>query len=190
MKPIRGVGFNSGGKYKARECGKDTEVYRYWYNMMQRCYNPKYHDTQPTYVDCSVTTEWHDYQVFAEWFYNNKYSNNGYHLDKDILVPNNKVYSPETCCFVPSELNTLCNAYLNARGEHPQGVYWNKRAKKYLSRIRIHGKHKHLGYFDCPKEAHQAYVIAKEAHVKVMANLWFGSIDPKVYCALMDWRVR
>lgn len=187
---VSGIGYNSGGVYKRTEHGKPTKVYLLWLGIFNRCYSDYQLERRPSYKGCTIDERWHDFQDFAKWCDEHKYSDMGYQLDKDILVVGNKVYSPETCCFVPSELNTLCNAYLNARGEHPQGVYWNKRAKKYLSRIRIHGKHKHLGYFDCPKEAHQAYVIAKEAHVKVMANLWFGSIDPKVYCALMDWRVR
>lgn len=31
----------------------------------------------------------------------------GWHLDKDILLKGNKVYSPETCAFVPAKINSL-----------------------------------------------------------------------------------
>jgi hypothetical protein len=38
-----------------------------------------------------------------------------------------------------------------------KGVCMNKITKKWISRIRINGKLKHLGYFDCELKAHLAY---------------------------------
>ena len=40
------------------------------------------------------------------------------------------------------------------------GVCWNKHAKKWRARIRIAGRHKHLGYFTNEDEAAEAYQIA------------------------------
>jgi len=37
------------------------------------------------------------------------------------------------------------------------GVYYHKANKKWLSRVRIDGKHKHLGYFSTEEEAGLAY---------------------------------
>lgn len=40
------------------------------------------------------------------------------------------------------------------------GVGWSKSMKKWRARIMYGYKGKHLGYFDCPKEAHEAYCVA------------------------------
>lgn len=189
MKLVRGVGYNSGGKHELRIDGKSTTTYGLWVNMLNRCYSSEYHERVPTYIGCTVADEWLDFQVFAEWVFNYKYKGDNYQLDKDLLIEGNKIYSPETCCLVPVQLNTLLISATAARGEHPQGVYFNKPRGKYLSRLSVGGRSRHLGYFKCPQKAHQVYVVAKEAHVKHMADLWLGNIDPKVYIALMDWRV-
>lgn len=41
------------------------------------------------------------------------------------------------------------------------GVSWNKSSKKWIVHIRIDGKQKHLGYFESPEAASQAYLKAK-----------------------------
>ena len=49
-------------------------------------------------------------------------------------------------------------------GKWPMGVYWNKGRNKFHARIKVNQKQIHLGYFDCPDEAHQAYLHAKKIH--------------------------
>lgn len=44
------------------------------------------------------------------------------------------------------------------------GVGFHKREQKYIAKIQINGKKKHLGYFTNPKEAHEAYLTAKRLH--------------------------
>lgn len=184
-----GIGYNTGGKYKVKEYGRHTVAYRTWRNMFQRCYEPKYHEDYPTYIFCEVDESFHNYQDFAQWFYAHKYSGLGYELDKDLLVVGNKIYSPDTCCFVPNSLNVLLNNNKAMRGELPQGIHFQKNNKNYVARLSIGNKRKHLGVFDTPEEAFAVYKKAKEDNVKRMADLWFGNIEPRVYSALMDWKL-
>lgn len=181
------VGYNSRGSHKAFSDGKQTNGYFVWRSMIERCYSAKYHEKCPTYIGCSVANEWHDFQDFAEWFYNNPYTDKGYHLDKDILIKGNKVYSSETCCLVPQELNKLLTSRDRARGVYPEGVSLKKGQSRFLSQISIEGKRKHLGYFDCPNKAHQAYKKAKERNVRDMAVKWRDRIADNVFNALMNW---
>ena len=41
------------------------------------------------------------------------------------------------------------------------GVSWHKKDKKWRARIQAHKKNRHLGNFDTPEEAHEAYLAAK-----------------------------
>ena len=51
-----------------------------------------------------------------------------------------------------------------AVGKWPLGVNWDKGENKFRARITVNLKTVHLGYFDCPDEAHQAYLAAKKIH--------------------------
>ena len=188
-KLILGVATDSKGQYKAAIDGKYTKARSTWRNMLQRAYCPKYHATRPTYVGCSVADEWLEYQNFAEWFENHEYSNHGYELDKDILLPGNKIYAPDRCAFVPRELNNLLLDRGASRGQYAQGVTSYKGWSNFRASIRINGKLKHLGYFDTEQEAYQAYKKAKEQYVKDSANLWKNDIADEVYHALMQWEL-
>jgi hypothetical protein len=114
-------------------------------------------------------------------------------LDKDILFKGNKIYSPETCCFVPNEINVLLCKNDSKRGKMPIGVYERKMVNgyKYVAYVNNTKKHFHLGTFDTPKEAFQAYKSAKEAYIKEMATQYYkdGKITERVYDALMKYEV-
>lgn len=186
-KLIHGVAFNSRGKYKTSN--EHKIVYRAWRNMLERCYSKHIHDKHPTYIGCAVSDEWLDYQDFAEWFESNEYAKKAYQLDKDLLFPNNKVYSPQTCCFVPSELNSLLLDSAAARNDNPQGVSFNKPMNKYFASIKINNMKTHLGYFYRSQDAYQVYKAAKEAHVKEKALEWKDRIADNVFQALMNWQL-
>ena len=187
---ILGIATNSKGEYKACVDGKYTKAYKTWHNMLHRAYCPKYQAKYPTYIGCEVSEEWLEFQQFVEWYENNEYSDYGYTLDKDLLIPGNKLYAPERCVFVPQQLNKLLNDHGAARGQYKQGVSFKKGHNKFGASIRIDGKKKGLGYFDTEIEAYLAYKKAKEENVKRMANLWRDSIAANVYEALVNWELR
>ena len=117
------------------------------------------------------------------------YGVKGWQLDKDILVKGNKLYSKDTCCFVPSEVNNLLIKRDNFRGEYPVGVHFDKYAGKFKAQLAINGKVKFLGRFNTPEEAFQAYKLAKEVQIKVVANKWKHLLDERVFQALMAYEV-
>jgi len=47
-----------------------------------------------------------------------------------------------------------------------KGVCFDNRRAKWRAHITHHKKHIFLGYFDCPQEAHNAYLSAAEVHHK------------------------
>lgn len=175
--------------------GKDKQVYRLWLRLLERAYNENYHLKFPTYEDVEVCEEWLNFQNFAKWcysqeFYNtNDHKGNTYQLDKDLLCKGNKIYAPETCCFIPAEINGLLIKNDKDRGEYPIGVYPNNDHTKFRAHVSCYGKLKSLGSFSTPEEAFQAYKKAKESHIKLVAEKWKGRIDEKTYKGLLSYEV-
>lgn len=188
-KLIYGVGLNSKTKYPSTRHGKHTAGYRAWRNMLERCYSAKLHFEKPTYLNASMSSDFFDFQDFANWYYNHPYSEIGYDLDKDILIPGNKVYSPDTCCFIPHELNSLLTDSGKSRGRYPQGVKLDKRSGKFTCQINKNGKIRHIGTFLTCDDAYEAYKLAKEEYVKERALEWRDAIASDVFNALMRWRL-
>lgn len=183
---VQGVGFLGVGRHKTKVDGKVNPAYRTWKNMLLRCYGPSFSDRFPAYTGCTVAPEWHNFQIFAEW-YHTQVIGEGWGLDKDLIVKGNKVYSAETCSFVPREINNLLLNHKNGRGDLPQGVCCYQ--GRYRAHISVRGKLQHLGTFSTPEAAFAAYKGVKEAHVKDMANFWKPEIDPRVYAALTAYTV-
>ena len=186
---VSGVGFLGSGKYKRTVNGKATAAYQYWRGMFNRCYDEGYLKKRPTYRGCTVCDEWHNFQVFAKWLYKQEFIKSGYELDKDILLKGNRIYSPETCCLVPRQINTVLNNCAASRGSLPQGVDTCSVVGKYRARVRISGKNTELGVFDTIESAYKAYKKAKEDNVKNVALEWKDAIDKKVFKALMSWEL-
>ena len=189
-KSIHNIGFLGQGLYTSRDIIlKRLKNYTAWINLIGRCYNERLKENLPTYKDVTVCEEWHNFQVFAEWFEENynPETMEGWHLDKDILFKGNKIYSPETCTFVPMEINKLFIRCQNCRGELPIGVY--KFKNKFKAQININGKRAGLGIFKTSEEAFQVYKTAKEEYIKEIANKWRGQITEEVYNTLYKYQV-
>lgn len=136
-------------------------------------------------MGCSVDSRWRKLSNFKKWYDKNHIP--GYELDKDILVPGNTVYGPDTCCYVPQELNKLFTDSAAARGKYPQGVSLFKVSGKFHAQINYYGKVQHIGYFDNPEDAHKSWLIAKRAYIKEVALnlLRSGKISRKLYKAVI-----
>lgn len=188
---VYGIGFMGNGKYKSRINGKNTNEYREWKSMLERCYNKECQNKRPTYKYVTVDEYFHNFQNYCKWREDNYYEIEGekMNLDKDILCKGNKIYAPDKCIFVPERINELfikCDAI---RGAFPIGVTYNKRINKYTASCRIENKKKHLGYYDTPEEAFKAYKTFKEAYIKQIADEYKNKIPKKLYDAMYAWTV-
>ena len=187
-KAIFGVGIND-YPYPIKEKGKHIQSYSIWQNILARCYDAKVHLKYPTYKGCSVCEEWLLFSNFKKWFDENYVE--GWHLDKDILVKGNKIYSSDTCCFVPKEINKMFTKSNSIRGKYPIGVTFHK--GKYdatITRTRCGIKKRTtIGSFPTPEDAFVAYKIAKEMWIKEVADNWKDSLKPNVYEAIYNYNV-
>lgn len=187
---IYGVATNDYEGYIMDDNSRPIDSYNTWFQMIRRCYNESERHLHPTYADCTVCDEWLKYSNFKEWFDNpeNGYRK-GYQLDKDILLKGNKVYSPDTCCFVPNELNSITTKANTLRGDTPIGV--SKNGNKYRAAYGRLNKLIYIGLYDTPEEAFQAYKKAKEAWMKEYGEILYkdGLITEKVRDALSRYKV-
>ena len=171
-KLVYGVGVNDVGYVVARKVdGRRVTCpyYQRWSNMLQRAYSTKCQERFPTYKGVSVCGEWHTFSAFKKWMRLQDWRGNA--LDKDLLIPNNKHYSPSTCCFVSVALNTLLLTCEAKRGAYPLGVSLHKPSGKYQASCCVSGKLTHLGYYTTPEAASIAYKTFKAKVIREAAEL-------------------
>lgn len=163
-----------------------------WGNMKTRCYNQNYHKERPGYAACTICDEWlEDKRKFYEWVDRNFYVIDGeptVELDKDILIKGNKLYSPETCIFVPKRINDLF-CHINGHTENglPTGVMYSEKTGKYIAKTCIDKKKKTLGFFETPEEAFAEYKKHKEAEIIHTADIYKDVIPEQLYKAMIAW---
>ena len=180
-----------GAKYPSRVNGVLTREYKLWMDMLRRCYSDGFKKKHPAYKDCEVSENFKSYEYFYEWCNEQiGFGVDGFEIDKDLLIKGNKVYSENICVFIPKEINQLLTKRASSRGEHLNGVCWDKRHKAFKAQVRKNKeKRENLGFFKTEIEAFNAYKKAKEAFVKEQANKWKGEIDERAYQALMKYTV-
>ena len=158
--------------------------YRTWRDMLRRCFCEKWRVRYTTYKDVTCCKEWTLFSNFKRWMEQQDWE--GKQLDKDIIFPENKVYSPETCAFVSSVTNKFVEARDASRGEYPLGVCWQKREEKFVAQccnpFMVGERNvKYLGYFNTPEEAHEAWRKRKHELAQLVAAT---ESDPRVVEAL------
>ena len=177
-KPILDVGIND-ADYIVQPIINKKQIYcpfyGKWKSMLERCYSEKYQFRFPSYIGCSICEEWHSFMAFKGWM--DKQNWQGKQLDKDILMPRNKVYSPATCIFVDNKINSLLNEYSAGRGEFSKGVSHHKETNKYRARICIDGKIKNLGLYATQGKAALVYRHAKYCEILRHAAM---QTDPRI----------
>lgn len=178
------TGFKGVGPYSSKNSPLE---YIKWQSMMERGHSKGFKNKKSTYLDCCVDPQWHNFQEFAEWCqwqagFAQTTDGRNWALDKDILYKNNKIYSPETCCFVPSEINI---EFRTKRGRKlPTGIsVFNDKFIAFCAS-------EYLGLADTIEEAHILYKSAKEFRLRTLASKYKENIEPRVYHTLMNYKVQ
>lgn len=165
--------------------------YNKWRDMMTRCYGK---NQKRAYDDCAVCEEWKTYENFEKWYDKNYYKcgEEKITLDKDILIKGNKLYSPETCVFVPHVINSSFTTCKDRRGKLPIGVC-QYRDGRYTTSINKHGRQHWIGYFKTPEDAFYAYKETKEEYIRQIADEYrvkYPDFSEKLYNAMYEWEVK
>lgn len=183
-------GYYGIGKYVTKINGKHTKEYLVWRTMLVRCYSHTYINKHPTYQKCYVCDEWLNFQNFAEWFHKNYYEikNEIMDLDKDFMSLNNKVYSPETCIFIPQSLNkTIIYNGVKHSGLPVGVVYANDNHNIFVVKYRENNKDIFVGRFTDKHEAYLKYIEAKNQRLINLIGQYRLYMPTKVYQVLCDF---
>lgn len=154
-----------------------------WSSMITRCYSEKLHSRAPTYESCLTISEWHYFMTFRSWMEKQDWQNK--HLDKDILFPGNKVYSPDTCVFVDQKVNKFILETRSELSQYKIGVSFSEERNKFCASGKDFqtGKTKNLGRYDTEDEAHIAWLTEKRRQARLLAS---EQTDLRVAKALID----
>lgn len=179
-KPVYGVGIND-SKVNTRQ----SKAYIVWKAMLARCYSENTLKKNQAYKGCSVCEEWLVFSNFKKWFDENYHENA--QLDKDILCQGNKVYSPNTCCFVPQEINKFFKGHSHKK-VIATGIV--KQYNKYRAQFRV-GNKTYRASFDTLADAQQFYAEHRKSRITELAESYLANnmITPNVYKAIIRYAV-
>lgn len=155
-----------------------------WRSMLERCYCIKFQQRggNGRYAECDVCDDWLRFSTFKSWMQQQDWE--GKQLDKDILVPHNKLYSPSTCAFVDKRVNLFVNDRAAYRGTLLIGVSICPMSGRFKSACSGRdGGLQYLGLFDTELEAHKAWLAFKLEQAKILAA---EQSDPRVAKALIE----
>lgn len=188
---VLGKGYMGKGAYNRKTHLKEYEM---WVHMLERCYSPLLKERAPGYEGVTCCDRWLNFQYFCEDIHaygQDIYDKDAkYELDKDLLVPGNKIYCPERCCLLPTELNCILTQATRSRGDLPIGVFIDYDRGVYRARISKKNHSYNSGQrFKTPEEAFAWYKREKESYVRERADAWSEKLDPGVVDALFKWEV-
>ena len=187
---VCGVGYL--GEYSTLDKdGNTTKEYTAWRCMLERCYGNK---ELEAYKYCIVSEEFHNASYFKDW-YNKQVGahREDFHIDKDILSSDCKIYAEDTCMLVPQEVNSFFVKHNNkkVKSNLPTGVMYNPKntSRPFTAMYSGHGGEKHMSYHDNEWSAFIAYKQSKENRSKELSEKWRGQIDNRVYEKLINYKV-
>lgn len=181
-KTMYGIGFRGEGPYTMHK----QLTHSKWSGIFHRCYDEQYNLDHPTYGEAYCHEDWHNYQNFCKWAYEQiGFGVKGFDLDKDLLVKGNKVYGPATCVFIPQELNKILGNTGPERGISTRPDLNGKWVARYQT---ISGE-VYLGCHEKEK-ALEIYQESKLEYLKERALYWKDQIDPRAFDALMNYTFR
>jgi hypothetical protein len=123
---------------------------------------------------------WYSFTAFKAWAEKQDWV--GKQLDKDLLVPGNRVYGPDACCFVPQYIN------LTVVGLNSDGYVFraNKRSKQYEAGVTEDGRSLWIGSYDTAEEARAAWLRKRAEMIEKAVDRYRkeSSPDQRVIAAL------
>lgn len=193
---VFGVGI-IGTKYPVSFNCVHTKEYTVWKSMLKRCYDHKTKERNTYYKDVECCEEWLNFESFCDWLHEQSnfdkwHNGKRWALDKDIRIKGNKIYSPETCCLVPQNVNCLFLKRDALRGAYPIGVGYKNNSFVAVCNNSLTGKREEIGNYSTPEKAfYLGYKPYKEDIIKQVAQIEYDNenITKECYEAMMNYEV-
>lgn len=192
---VHGVGI-IGTKYDICQSNKKSREYTTWASMLKRCFSKTFKEDNLAYKDVTCCEEWFLFDNFYEWLhgqgnFDKWITGKRWCLDKDILLKGNKIYSPNTCCLVPMNVNILFVNHNTTRGNLPIGVHVNGNGYNARCRNPFYNKIKDLGTYNSKQEAFSVYKKYKEHLIQQVAKEEYdnSNITKECYNAMINYKV-
>lgn len=166
------------------------KAYRSYVGLIERVYTRR--ESNVSYEGCSVVPEWLYFENYKPFFVEDPFRQEGWHLDKDLLFQGNKVYGPDTSCFIPPEINACMLIGPRVTNGLPTGVCFDTGSGKYIASINNSNANppvRGLKRFSSIEEAFDCYRTHKESVFKMLAEKWKGLILPEAYEALINRKI-
>ncbi len=153
-----------------------TQPYRSWLRMLERCYSGRH----TSYRNTTVHPDWLYFPNFKQWYESN--ITLGWELDKDLKQPGliHKVYSEATCCFLPPKINAALVKPLSL-GVTVRGV------DTYIAQLKRDNKTFNLGSFGTKEEAISCYKRERHKYLYDLAAITKESDIQKLLCYFADY---
>lgn len=157
---------------KKNASGKNCAVYmcifyKTWERVLRRSYQKAWLSRHPSYWDVEVSEDFKSARNFKGWMESQIYKecDELLHLDKDILFRGNKLYSAETCVFVPAFINKCLNTSERANRKTPVGV--TKSGNRFISSMSTGPNScENLGSYATQEQAHRAWQYARASRIE------------------------
>ena len=182
-------------EYIEYENKASLHAYRVYNGILKRCGDTVNDDTvRSCYNKSAMWQGWLDNpKEFVKWYLEHYYEcgDEEMDVDKDLFGNGSNMYSPDTCCLVPHNVNILFTKDDAKRGLLPIGVC--KLQKWFMAQCRnpFTNKYEYLGTYDTPEKAFRVYKKYKENIIKQVAKIEYkaGNITSKCYEAMMNYVV-
>lgn len=169
-------GVNKTAKALASEKGLLKE-YTIWSNIVGRC-NRGY---AKLHEDFYTFDSWLGWAKEQKGFMDKDGNGNLFQLDSDLFSTDEKMYSPDTCVFIPKEINSICKPNM-LRDDLPRGVSpFGSKDKPYKVSISVDGVTKHIGNYKTIEEASAVSKQARLGRVRLLEIKYDGVVDSKVF---------
>lgn len=190
---ICGVGVNDVNAQTHRiENGKRVKdsYYSIWKNILERVYLKNRHQQKKNirYTEITVHPDWHRFSKLKEWLDNQPQTDwRDLYIDKDLLVKGNKVYGPDTCCFLTSQENSIFRPSVVPLGHTCyKKDKFRKSPWQSISNIGVkaNGLIKYLGVYTTKEEAE---VVAGRESIRRIVEVVNANPHQFIREAMMRW---